>query len=196
MPRVSPITRADFAVRSEILADSDRLALKQFAPLARRAGIPKLDQNRCLREINDAFRHYHLERLVLAQERPARAVAALHTLREPARRLLKGLNHLDVALRMELGAGDLENQITEMLDRLKNRMDYWQHHAKKHRRPEAVWARQFLWGIIEGIAVNFSPKLACNEPMRRRWSADVILAGGISVPDVKKNKMKVTGLRR
>ena len=94
----------------------------------------------CLDAINLAFRCYKLDIVAFAQEHPARIVAALtrvqHALTRSSKEFREELARLPMALGQELGIGDLQH----FVNRLAERITYWQRHVRPNRPAEKMGA--------------------------------------------------------
>jgi hypothetical protein len=143
LPRAQPFTATDIDARSEAAHAPDRLA--------DRAGILTDRRAECLERINEAYRYYKLDLTSLAQEKPAKIVAAFTKVEKCAAELLATLDKLPPSLRIELRSGDLESVI---LARVRERIGYWKPHVRAWRPSERGWARRSLWHMVQAIALT------------------------------------------
>jgi hypothetical protein len=164
------------------------------------AGMSEAHTKEVERQVMLAFKSYDATLRVETQERPGRIAAALKGGLRPTMELRKWLVTLPPSLRLPLGTGGLEDQLDELLNRIKKQVGYWQTHVFQNR-PKSV-ASSVLRKKLISIVTENAPDVADDRIQKHkraskrnieRWVAITLAGAGIKFPEPKKNRKRFTG---
>ena len=234
MPRARPYTQANVAKRRDELGLNlveaiPGLPVQAFQighvcgptqrvidKLIKDAGIAPPVQQEFTYKLRSAIVSYRVRTLAHQQEKPASIVAALKPVLKAAKalqhrctsegrkRLLRHLIGLPASLRLDLGAGDLEQLLTEgakgrclttslgvLIEHGEGRQRYWQAKIRASAPTGSAAIGEMFREQVLMILDEYRPDVP--EPKRRQWAGDVWEQIGDAALDSKKHSARFKG---